>query len=582
MPKNSDLNRVAAVVLRFTRGPVLVIVVVYAIGIIGMALMPGLDAEGNPHRMSLFHAFYFFTYTATTTGFGELPHAFTDEQRLWTIVCLYMGVVAWLYAIGSIIKLAQNPFLVNAISERRFARSVEQIGSPFYIVCGFGDTGSLLTRGFSDHGIMAVVIDSDEERIKALALRDYRDRMPGLCADASVPKHLVAAGISLPNCIGVVALSPDEDLNLKITVMTKFLNPAAQVICRASSTSQQQHLEAMEGVTVINPFELFGRQLGLAVSAPQLYGLNEWFVGASGVKLGKLNSVRQGHWILCGYGRMGSCIQREFALQNIATTIIDPEVENVDKEQHIIHGHANAKTLAEAHMEKAAGLVVGTDSDTSNLDILLSAQRFKSDAFLIVRQNQHENELAFNAAEVDLIMQQSLVTARSVLMNLIAPILSTVIQELKMLDPSITAELVMRLQQKFSKETPKLLTVTVGEDTPAIIEVNGKGLQPQIKDIIRDPSELTSELACVPLALKRNTTTMVLPSSEQAIQLGDTLLFCATSGDARRVLITLKNSQRLNYLITGYEEPAGLVFKWLTQRFSRIKQMAKCLDGPIA
>ena len=45
-------------------------------------------------------------------------------------------------------------------------------------------------------------------------------------------------------------------------------------------------------------------------------------------------------------------------------------------------------------MEKAAGLVVGTNSDTSNLDILLSAQRFKSDAFLIVRQNQHENELA--------------------------------------------------------------------------------------------------------------------------------------------------------------------------------------------
>lgn len=581
MPQNSDLNRVASVVLRFTRGPVLVIVVVYAIGIIGMALMPGLDAEGNPHRMSLFHAFYFFTYTATTTGFGEIPHAFTDEQRLWTIVCLYMGVVAWLYAIGSIIKLAQNPFLVNAIAERRFARSVEQIGSPFYIVCGFGDTGSLLTRGFSDHGIMAVVIDADEERIKALALRDYRDRMPGLCADASVPKHLVAAGISLTNCIGVVALSPNEDLNLKITVMTKFLNPAAQVICRASSTGKQQHLEAMEGVTVINPFELFATQLGLAVSAPQLYGLNEWFVGASGVKLGKLNTVRQGPWILCGYGRMGTCIQREFAAHNIATTIIDPEVEEVAEDQPFIHGHADAKTLAEAHMEKAAGLVVGTDSDTSNLDILLSAQRFNSDAFLIVRQNHHENELAFNAAEVDLIMQQSLVTARSVLMRLIAPILSTVIEELKTLDPSITADLVMRLQQSFAEEAPKLLSVTVGEDTPAIIEVNGKGLQPRIEDIIRDPSELTSELACVPLALKRNSTTMVLPASAQALQLGDTLLFCATSSDARRVLITLKNSRRLNYLITGYEEPAGLVFKWLTQRLPRIKQIARCLDGPI-
>ena len=68
MAKTSDLNRVAAIILRFTRGPILVMIVVYAIGIIGMALMPGQDVDGNPQRMSLFHAFYFFTYTATTTG----------------------------------------------------------------------------------------------------------------------------------------------------------------------------------------------------------------------------------------------------------------------------------------------------------------------------------------------------------------------------------------------------------------------------------------------------------------------------------------------------------------------------------
>ena len=579
MPKNSDLNRVIAIVLRFTRGPVLVIVVVYAVGIIGMALMPGQDAAGNPHRMSLFHAFYFFTYTATTTGFGEVPHEFTDEQRLWTIVCLYMGVVAWLYAIGSIIKLVQNPFLVNAIAERNFARSVQQISSPFYIVCGFGDTGSLLTRGFSDHGIMAVVIDADEERIKALALRDYRDRMPGLCADASVPKNLVAAGISLPNCLGVVALSPDEDLNLKIAVMTRFLNPAAQIICLASSTRQQQHLEATQGVTVINPFELFATQLGLAVSSPQLFTLSEWFVGVSGARLDKPRHIPQGPWILCGYGRMGSCIQRQFAAQNIATTVIDPVIEDDAEDPTKIRGHADMDTLAAAGMEHAVGLVAGTDSDTSNLDIVLSAQRFKSDAFLIVRQNQHENELAFNAAAVDLIMQASLVTARNVLLRLIAPIMPTVIEQLKASSPAVTSELVARLQQSFGTETPQLLSVTIGEDTPAIFEVKEKGLQTRIADIIRDPSEHSSELVCVPLALVRITTTMMLPATDQVVQTGDTLLFCATASDARRVLATLNNPRRLNYLITGYEEPAGYVFKWLTRRLAHIEQLAKRLDG---
>lgn len=579
MPINSDLNRVTAVVLRFTRGPILVIVVVYTIGIIGMALMPGLDENGNPHQMSLFHAFYFFTYTATTTGFGEIPQTFTNEQRLWTIVCLYMGVVAWLYAIGSIIKLLQNPFLVNAISERRFARSVQQIGSPFYIVCGFGDTGSLLTRGFSDHGLMAVIIDSNEERIKALALRDYRDRMPGLCADASVPKHLVAAGITLPNCLGVVALSPDEKLNLKIAVMTRFLNPAAQVICRASSAPQQQHLEAIEGVDVINPFELFAKQLGLAVSAPQLYTLSEWFVGVNDGTLHIPRQMRKGSWILCGYGRMGSCIQRQFAAQNIATTVIDPDITDVPADLQAIVGQADMDTLAAAGLENAAGLVAGTDSDTSNLDILLSAQRFKSDALLIVRQNQHDNELAFNAASVDLIMQASLVTARNMLVRLTAPILPTVIEQLKASDPSKTAELINRLQQSFGAQAPQMLSVTIGENTPAITEARAMGLIVRIEDIIRVPSKHTRKLVCVPLALRRDTTTMVLPASTQVIQTGDTLLFCTTTRDARRILASLKNPRRLSYLITGYEEPAGHAFKWLTQRLPRLKQLAKRLES---
>ena len=112
----SELDRVSMVVLRYMRGPVFVLITVYAIGIIGMALIPGRDADGNVVYMNLFHSFYFFTYTATTIGYGEIPRAFSDEQRLWAIVCVYMGVVAWLYTIGSIFRLVQNPHFLLAIN----------------------------------------------------------------------------------------------------------------------------------------------------------------------------------------------------------------------------------------------------------------------------------------------------------------------------------------------------------------------------------------------------------------------------------------------------------------------------------
>ena len=133
MATTSDLDRVSMVVLRYMRRPSFVLVIVYAIGISGMALIPGRDLAGNTEYMSLFHAFYFFTYTATTIGFGEIPQEFSDAQRLWAILCIYMGVVAWLYAIGSILRLLQNPHFILAINEHRFARSVRAIREPFFM-----------------------------------------------------------------------------------------------------------------------------------------------------------------------------------------------------------------------------------------------------------------------------------------------------------------------------------------------------------------------------------------------------------------------------------------------------------------
>jgi voltage-gated potassium channel len=58
--------------------------------------------------MDFFHASYVVSYTATTIGFGEVPMAFSEAQRAWTIVVIYLTVIAWLYSIGSILGLLQD------------------------------------------------------------------------------------------------------------------------------------------------------------------------------------------------------------------------------------------------------------------------------------------------------------------------------------------------------------------------------------------------------------------------------------------------------------------------------------------
>ena len=105
MAETTRTSRVTFIVLRFMRAPIIVLISIYAIAMAGWVVIPGIEVDGEVQRLSFFHAFYFLTYTATTTGFGELPVKFTDAQRMWGIICLYASVVAWLYAVGAIIRL---------------------------------------------------------------------------------------------------------------------------------------------------------------------------------------------------------------------------------------------------------------------------------------------------------------------------------------------------------------------------------------------------------------------------------------------------------------------------------------------
>ncbi len=555
------------VVLRYMRRPFFAIVLVYAVGITGMALIPGRDVDGNPEYMSLFHAFYFFTYTATTTGFGEIPSEFSDQQRLWAIFCLYTGVIAWFYAIGSTIRLLQNPHFIQAVNERSFARTVKRISEPFFIICGFGDTGSLLARGLSDHGLAAVIIDSDLERIKALGLRDYKIRMPGLCADASVPKHLVDAGVKQSNCKGVVVLINDEDVSLKITVMAKFLNPDVKVVCSSTSLRHEEHLKEMGNVTVIDPFEIFAQLLSMAITHPWLHNLNSWLVRAHGVQLGNPLNVPTGDWILCGYGRMGQWIDKYMVGQGVRSTIIDPDAEETAAAGRLIRAHADRKTLERAGVEKAAGIVACTNSDSDNLSILLNVQALNPDAFSIVRQNNHENQLAFDAASANLTLQSSLTTARRILKYLISPLIQTLIDHLRTQDEAATQYLIRRLNNAVGERIPHLWRANLCDsEAAAATQLLKAGGELRLEDLIKNPQQPTHALASVPLMIQRDGQCIMLPDDSEQVLRGDEIVFCGTEQGERMLLANLNNPYTLYYLATGIDPPRGYFFSWLARR----------------
>ena len=103
------MGDVLFIALRRLRVPLITLILAYAISVAGLVAMPGLDGQGLPASLGFFHAFYVVSYTATTIGFGELPFVFTDAQRAWVTFSIYLSVICWAYALGSIFALVQEP-----------------------------------------------------------------------------------------------------------------------------------------------------------------------------------------------------------------------------------------------------------------------------------------------------------------------------------------------------------------------------------------------------------------------------------------------------------------------------------------
>ena len=91
--------------------------------------------------MGFFDAFYVMSYTASTIGFGEIPYPFSYNQRMWLTISIYLTVVGWAYAIGSLALLQERGFR-QALALQHFTRKVERMREPFLLIVGYERTGS--------------------------------------------------------------------------------------------------------------------------------------------------------------------------------------------------------------------------------------------------------------------------------------------------------------------------------------------------------------------------------------------------------------------------------------------------------
>lgn len=112
------------------------------------------------------------------------------------------------------------------------------------------------------------------------------------------------------------------------------------------------------------------------------------------------------HFIVCGYGRVGSTTARELVHSGQRIAVIDVNAESLAtarRDGHlVVEGDAtNDATLKEAGISRARGLITTIDSDANNVYVTLSARALNRGVFIVARANAEGSEAKLLQAGAD-------------------------------------------------------------------------------------------------------------------------------------------------------------------------------------
>ncbi|RXJ66211.1 potassium transporter TrkA [Halarcobacter ebronensis] len=546
------------IVLQRMRRPFLVIVVTYTIAIVGLLIIQGVDDKGEPYHMTIFDAFYFISYTASTIGFGETPYTFTYPQRLWVSFSIYITVLGWFYGIGSLVSLLQDKQFLREIEKSRFKRQVKGLKDKFIIILGYNQISSEIINRALEQDIRTVVIEKDESRANELILENFTPTVPVLVADAFTPAALIEAGIKKSNCKGLVSIFEDDALNLRIALTSKLLNSYVRLAIKSTTTNHSENLRDLDVEIIANPFSIISNEIALAINAPNILKLEKWIYKIDHLNT-NLPSFPKGKYIVCGYGRMGQHIY-----ENLKSSNIEAEFVELDKSKvttfstndtfKIRCGNADDKDmLLDVGVKEAVAIISATNDDTTNLSILATAKKLNPKIMAIARENEMDDFSIFKNAKVDHIFMPARILINKTTNALISPLSDKFISMICKKDDPWGAKLVRDLIQ-------------IIDEDPMLYEIKiNKKFAPQVFDAIKEGKEVNLSVFnhslynreqknnIIPLLILKEEEEILLPDFNTPLEEGDEILFACDENAKDEIEYIAQNFYEFYYAYTGQE-----------------------------
>jgi voltage-gated potassium channel len=164
------------------------------------------------------------------------------------------------------------------------------------------------------------------------------------------------------------------------------------------------------GFSEIHPLTMIGRSitiivivLGISVGTYTIGIIVQYLVGGEiqkifgRRKLQKQIAQLKNHFIICGFGRIGSIICQELFEEKINFVVIEENhaaMEDMAAEKYLFleMDATSEEALMKAGIMTARGIVTVVDSDANNVFITLTAKGLRPDIFVLARASEEKNE----------------------------------------------------------------------------------------------------------------------------------------------------------------------------------------------
>lgn len=140
-----------------------------------------------------------------------------------------------------------------------------------------------------------------------------------------------------------------------------------------------------------------------------------------------------GHYVICGYGRVGQRVAEEFRAAGVDYVVVDESpLAAAEAREHgavVIEGSAtDDEVLERAGIARARGLVACVDSDAENLYIVLSARELRPDLLIVARASSEDAGTKLRRGGADRVVSPYFIAGRELATLVLKPQVSAFLE----------------------------------------------------------------------------------------------------------------------------------------------------------